>query len=127
VVTMCFYAGKIIKILYHTIKDKWVDYNGIIVHYQNTADIQTINNDYITILKQLQEMKIQSVVLSEWIFYFKQILRKSTFREAVKSTFMSRISDDTLIQKTIQDTIAFLFTTSFIWQYISAPSWWPTS
>ena len=84
------------------------------VHYQNIADIQAINDEYIAILKQLQEMMIHSVVLSEGMFYFKQVLRKPTFRGAVKSTFISSIPDDVLIQKTIQDTIVYLFTTSFI-------------
>jgi len=84
------------------------------VHYQKNADLLTINDAYITILKQLHEMKIQKVVLYEGIFYFKQILKKPTFWDIIKSVFITTISNDDLIQQTVQDTIKFLFMTSFI-------------
>jgi hypothetical protein len=127
VVTMFFYAWKFIKIFYNILKNKWIDYNGITVHYQKDTDILVINDEYVMILKELHQMSIQIVVLSGGIFYLKQILKRPTFRGIIKSMFTTIPIDDILIQQTVQDTIKFLFATSFIWQYIPLSSWPQTS
>lgn len=125
-ITLFFYAWKFIKIFYNLLKDTWIDYDGITVHYQNTADMLTVNADYVQILKQLRDMKIQKVVLREGVWYCKQQLISPTFSALIKNIFSPVKSDDSLVDQMIYTTVDFLFSTSFIWQYIAPAPWLQT-
>jgi len=100
---------------YLLLKSKEIDYKGIGVTYEKKEDMLTINDEYIDILKELnQTTKIQKIVLSNGTFYLKQSKKKTDFWEIIKNIFRTPTSDDSATRQTIEKTIELLLSTSFI-------------
>lgn len=121
VITLFFYSRKFVKVFYNLLKNTWIDYDGVVVHYQNSADSLLINSEYVDSLRQLYAMNVQKVVLWQGVLYCKQQVVVPNFWTHIIHAFSH--NDDTNIDQKIFTTIQFIFSTSFISHYRNISSW----
>jgi len=122
--SIVFFAYKFIKFFIKVLQSKWVEYNWVNVSFENTQDIFFIKPEYVETLKILwEDRKIQKIVLLNWEFHLKQILKRTSVRQTFKNIFIWQKIEDSQSQIKIQNTISFILSTWFISTYNEKNAW----
>lgn len=115
IILIFVYGWKIAKIMYKLLTSKGIDYDGVIVYFENQHDILKIKDTHIQTLKLLNEINILEIVLVDGVFYLKQEVNNISLRQTIINMFKKRNTDDALIVSKIYETMDFLLTDAFIW------------
>ncbi len=121
VITLFFYSRKFVKVFYNLLKNTWIDYDGVLVYYQNSADSLLITSEHVDSLRQLYAMNVQKVVLWQGALYCKQQVVAPNFWTHIIHAFSH--NDDIDIHQKIFTTVQFIFSTPFISHYRNISSW----